>query len=92
MRRAALALAALSIAAGAIVGAPAATRAVCQEDAPCWNWASMGDHHRGIVSMHGTPLVVSPCRFKKLMQSGMLDYRFSDVMRGDATAMRLDCR
>lgn len=90
LRRAALALAALGLA-GAPAAPAVATRVACQEDMPCWNWANMGDHHRGIVSMHGTALVVGPCRFKKLMQSGMLDYRYSDIMRGDALAMRLSC-
>ena len=64
---------------------------VCHEDERCWNWATMGSRSRGIVTKNGTPLVVSPCRFKHLMNSGMIDYRTSDVMRGDRTAMTRKC-
>ncbi len=88
-----LAAAALVAAAIAPQGAHAApvTPVRCQEDAPCWNWATMGSHSRGVVTHYGTPLVVSPCRFQRLTNAGMLDYRPSDVMRGDFLAMRLNC-
>lgn len=41
--------------------------------------------------MHGTPLIVGPCRFKRLMNSGMVNYRTRDIMRGDVAAMRARC-
>lgn len=66
-------------------------RGAIQEDSPHWNWATMGNRSRGIVTRNGTPLVVSPCRFKKLMNSGMIDYRTRDYMRGDRTAMATRC-
>ena len=68
------------------------TPAKCTEDMSCWSWSTMGNRSRGIVTMHGTPMVVGPCRFKRLMNGGMIDYRTSDVMRGDRPAMRMRCR
>lgn len=52
---------------------------------------SAGWTTRAIVTMNGTPLVVGPCRFKRLMNSGMVNYRTRDVMRGDTAAMHARC-
>jgi len=60
--------------------------AACSEDESCWNWATMGNRKRGVVTRHGNPLVVGPCRFARLLVQGRLDYRASDAMRGDLTA------
>jgi hypothetical protein len=40
--------------------------------------------------MHGTPLVVSPCRFQRLMRAHNVDYR-GQYMKGDKLAMRIHC-
>jgi hypothetical protein len=64
---------------------------VCQEDAPCWNWASMGNHRRGVVTVLGAHVVVSPCRFQRYRRWHALDMRASGRMKGDALALRLDC-
>lgn len=58
----------------------------CAEDNPCWNWTYMGDHRRGIQG-----LIVSPCRFQRLILSGKINYRRSDIMKGDDLAMRINC-
>jgi hypothetical protein len=63
----------------------------CQEDAPCWHWPTMGNHKRGIVTMNGTPLVVGPCRFARMMRAGNIDYQPTDYLRGDRWAMRHGC-
>lgn len=83
-------LAALTCSIALIGCAPVHAKPVCQEDQPCWNWATMGNHHRGIVTMHGTPLVVSPCQFQRLMRARNVDYRGQD-MKGDKLAMRIHC-
>jgi hypothetical protein len=64
---------------------------ICQEDAPCWNWATMGDHRRGVVTVLGTRAVVSPCRFARMFRTGAIDYRASGTLKGDTLALRLDC-
>lgn len=75
----------------ALLAAAALSGGGCQEDMPCWNWASMGDHRRGVVTMFGTPLVVSPCKFQRLMKMRVIDYRPDDVLKGDKLAMRVRC-
>lgn len=78
---------------GNVEPADAAPRAsVCQEDQPCWNWVTMGNRRRGIVTRSGGRMIVNGCQFQRLMNSGRIDYRPRDVMRGDFTAMRLKCR
>lgn len=65
-------LAALSGAAPAAPSAPASA-ARCAEDMPCWNWATMGDGHRGVVTMWGTPKVVTCGGLRWLVKHGDLD-------------------
>jgi hypothetical protein len=79
-----------SVAAGAPTIAPAAKRAPCQEDLPCWNWASMGDHRRGARTIYGDTIVAGPCVYAKLRRAGYLTAAWP--MKGDALALRLDCR
>lgn len=64
-------------------------RAKCVEDAPCWNWATMGNHRRGIITMWGTPEVVSPCRYQHLAKRGLIAP--GDHMLGDKTAWHARC-
>ncbi len=71
--------------------AAAALAGGCAEDSPCWNWASMGNHRRGVVTHRGTSLVVSPCRFQRLMRAGVVDYAASGPLKGDKLAMRVRC-
>jgi hypothetical protein len=77
-----------------------ASAIACAEDEPCWNWATMGNHRRGVVTLEGDPLVVGPCRFQRLWYRGLLRYsvRFDGVsyptldrLRGDGTARRKVC-
>lgn len=81
-----------------ITSAHAAT--MCAEDAPCWTWSTMGNRKRGVVTMHGTPLTVGPCRFARLVRTHVVrfnvrvdghTYRVNDRMRGDALAMKAIC-
>ncbi len=81
--RALLAAAAIAASVGGAAPATAAPRATCMEDAPCWNWATMGDHRRGVGG-----LVVGPCRFQRLVRSGAIQ---PAPMKGDKLAMRLNC-
>lgn len=73
---------------GALTFATAAPARTCTEDAACWNWATMGNHTRGVTTVHETHIVVSPCHFQRLARSGKLTYW---PMRGDATALRVQC-
>lgn len=63
-------------------GEPAATRYVCHEDAPCWNWATMGNHRRGVRTVGGRRLVVGPHRFVAIRAH--IDWSRTPALRGDA--------
>lgn len=67
-----------------VPAAHAATR--CAEDDACWNWATMGNHTRGVITAHGTRVVVGPCTFQRFARAGNLRYW---PMRGDVTAMSM---
>ena len=67
------------------------THTVVFEDDPCWNWATMGNRKRGVVTVWGTPINVGPCRFAKLRRAHRLTYAPIDHMRGDVWAMRHGC-
>lgn len=71
--------------------AAAAMSGGCQEDMPCWNWASMGNHRRGVVTLTAGRHVVNPCRFQRLMRAGRIDYGASGALLGDTLAMRVRC-
>lgn len=72
------------LAVGAGAGS-AATSVAGRTDSPA-GWA-----RRAIVTMNGAPLIVGPCRFQRLMNSGMVNYRTCDIMRGDTAAMHARC-
>lgn len=78
-------LAALAAVLAVGAGAGSAATSVAGRPGPS-GWTT-----RAIVTMHGTPLIVGPCRFKRLMNSGMVNYRTRDIMRGDVAAMRARC-
>jgi hypothetical protein len=49
-------------------------RAGCPaEDDPGWNWRLCGNHRRGVVTMWGTPKVVSCGELRWLVKHGDLD-------------------
>lgn len=64
---------------------PAATR--CTEDMPCWNWATMGNGRRGIVTMWGTPKVVTCGGMRHLVKTRNLD-PYTRRLRGDGMCGR----
>ena len=55
----------------------------CAEDAPCWNWATMGNHKRAIVTIGGRKLVVGPIRYGRLNRAFRIDWARSARLRGD---------
>lgn len=61
----------------------------CAEDMPCWDWTSMGNRQRGVVTMYGDPINVTPVEFCRLMWRHELDYLPQDYQRGDARAMEM---
>lgn len=68
----------------AVASSPAvASKPVCHEDAPCWNWRSMGNHERGIVTLAGRRMVVGPVRFDRLNRGYRIDWRATRYLRGD---------
>lgn len=81
---------------GAIQPAP-----FCAEDNPCWNWAKMGNHKRGVVLVDGTPKIVGPCGFNRLWAHGAIRhflvvdghaYKSMSKLKGDTFARTLtDC-
>lgn len=80
--------------------AMAAAPATCAEDAPCWSWSTMGNHRRGVVTLHGNVRIVGPCTFARWMHTGRIaysvrvdghTYRTLERMRGDAWAIRYGC-
>lgn len=79
MRRALLAVA-LAGAFAAPTGA-----ATCQEDAPCWNWRTMGNHTRGVKTVAGRSLVVGPAKFDALNRNRRIDWRSTPRLKGDKT-------
>lgn len=59
----------------------------CEEDMPCWSWPTMGDGMRGVVTMHGTPKVVSCAGMRSLIRHRNLDPH-SPRLKGDAQCGR----
>jgi hypothetical protein len=99
-----LAVLAITMAATALAevfAAPAQAAATCQEDEPCWTWSTMGNRHRGIVTLSGNARVVGPCTFQRLYRTGHIAYsvavggkRYSGLlerMRGDVWAIAHGC-
>jgi hypothetical protein len=59
----------------------------CNEDEPCWNWARMGNGKRGVVTMWGTPKVVTCGQFRWLARHLDIDPR-TPWMTGDYSCGR----
>ncbi len=73
---------ALLVAALLAVNADAAP-AVCHEDAPCWNWRTMGNGTRGVVTLAGRFKVVDGRHFDELRRVKRIDWTRSACLRGD---------
>ena len=56
---------------------------VCQEDAPCFNWRTMGNHKRGIITTGGRYLVVGPKRFERIRWGAHIDWKRTPILNGD---------
>ncbi len=59
--------------------------AACQEDAPCWNWRTMGNGRRGVVlaTRDHRRVVVDASAFDTLARVGAIDWRATPHLRGD---------
>ena len=80
----AISTAALAGASGAPSAHPA-SRAGCPakaEDDPRWNWHLCGNHKRGVVTMWGTPKVVTCGEYHWLVTHGDLDPH-NAILAGD---------
>lgn len=61
----------------------AGARAACYEDSPCWNWRTMGNHKRGIVTKAGRKLVIGPKRFDSINRAHRIDWARTPHLKGD---------
>ena len=81
--------------AGNYVQGRAASPLACAEDMPCWNWATMGNHRRGIVTVWGTPKIVGPrayCREYRHTPRRMRRYFIrTNRLRGDFWVLHTVC-
>ena len=74
-----------------LAGCGSAQATVCTEDMPCFNWATMGNHKRGVQVWHGDIVVtkvVGPCQFARLKRIDST----SAKLRGDNWARRNGCK
>lgn len=88
---AAVIVAGLSLSAGmaSATAADAAQRpAHCTEDMACWTWPRMGNGRRAVVTMWGTPKVVTCGDMRWLVRHGDLDERSTPWLRGDYSCGR----
>ncbi len=63
----------------------------CHEDEACWNWVTMGNHRRGIMTIGGRRVVVSACAYRRMHTARTIDHRASGHFLGDALALRVRC-
>lgn len=69
--------------------APAHAIPACgAEDDPSWVWFRCGNRMRGVVTMWGTPAVVTCGTFRYLVRIGDIDTRSTPKLRGDAWCLR----
>lgn len=64
----------------------------CLEDMPCFQWPTMGNFRRGIVTVGGRRLVVGPCRFQRIALAERIDWRRSGNLPGDSLAAFAGCK
>ncbi len=67
----------------AFSAAPDSAAAICHEDARCWNWRTMGNHKRGVVTLAGRHKVVGPVAFDRLDNACRIDWERTHKLRGD---------
>lgn len=79
--------AALATTTAAHAAVPAAQRCGA-EDAPGWDWSRCGNHRRGVVTMWGTPKIVTCGDLRWLVRHGDLDRRSTPRLPGDARCGR----
>lgn len=85
---------AMALALAPHASASAAPGAACAEDDPCWTWPQMGNRKRGVVSLHGTPLVVGSCRYARMYARAKalgMARLLGPALRGDAWARAHGC-
>ena len=70
----------------------ASSEATCYEDMPCFQWPTMGNFRRGIVTVGGRRLVVGPCRFQRIALAERIDWRRSGNLPGDSLAIFAGCK
>ncbi len=63
----------------------------CAEDMRCWNWRTMGNHRRGIVTYDGLFLVVGPQAFDRLNRHYEIDWCTTRKLRGDGRRYGVWC-
>lgn len=79
-------------------------RAACEgkpacaaEDMPCWAWSIHGNQKRGVILKSrsypgGAFRAVGICRFQRLVAAKRIDWKRTDRLRGDWTALHsFDC-
>lgn len=76
------------IAAGLVIAAiggavPVNHAGHCREDARCWNWRTMGNHKRGVVTLAGRHKVIGPIAFDRLDNACRIDWTRSPHLTGD---------
>lgn len=76
----------LAIVMGLIAGSSNAKTTKCMEDMPCWNWATMGNHTRGLTLTTGEHYVVNRCDFADFWARELVPS--SEHMKGDNHAIR----
>ncbi len=75
-----------SVLAGALLAAAVeatASASVCHEDMPCWNWRTMGDGERGVITLAGRFKVVDAKHFDALNRAFRIDWERTWWLRGD---------
>ena len=65
------------------VQAATAHSSPCHEDQPCWNWRTMGNHKRGIVTTDGRYRVVGPRMFNRYRDAGHINFTHCPRLPGD---------
>lgn len=55
----------------------------CQEDMACWNWRTMGNGTRGLVTLAGRHKVVDGHHFNELARVRRIDWARSAHLVGD---------
>lgn len=81
-------VAALTLAGAAAPPAAPARGACPEEDDPGWNWVRCGNGARGVVTMWGTPKVVSCGDMRWLVRHHDLDERLTPWIVGDYSCGR----